>query len=154
MSKNNPNSEYPNSFPPGNRNPTSAIPMFPNLAHCVYFVNNKSLCLLSQRDNVILPRVARPADSLAAGCAFARLAQNRLPTATIGFSETSNLQGCLQGAAGLQSAGFPEHRQNVGGSLFDDSPQGVVADVSRLNYRREGVLSPKQQESAVRVKFW
>jgi len=57
MSKNNPDSEI--RFRPETeiRNPTSAIPMSPNLAHSVYIVNNKNLCLLPQRGNVIQPKV-------------------------------------------------------------------------------------------------
>jgi hypothetical protein len=31
-------------------------------------------------------------------------------------------------AADLQSAAFPEHRQNVGGTLFGDSPSSLITD--------------------------
>ena len=74
---------------------------------CVYLSVFKKYRSPSERGSLSFcsTRVLRIARRQVAG--FGRPARNRLPTATTGFSKTSDLRWCLQGAAGLQSAGFP-----------------------------------------------
>jgi hypothetical protein len=86
------------------------------IAHNVYSVNIEILCLLKRLKN------CRPSARGSLRLVAHASPRNRLPAAIIRFSDTDEHPWCLQFAAGLQSAGFPEHRQNVGGTLFGDSP--------------------------------